>query len=66
MSGVKYGQQKLSEVDELISRATEILGNDDQDFARPLAVAMRAFLSALDSARTGKPNGKDWHHPDAR
>lgn len=66
VSGVKYGQQKLSEVDELISRATEILGNDDQDLARPFAVAMRAFLSALGSARTGKPNGKDWHHPDAR
>lgn len=65
VSGVTYGQE-LAEVDKLISRASEILGHDDPDLARPVAAAMRALLSALDSARTGKPNGKDWHHPDAR
>lgn len=65
VSGVKYGQQELSEYDELISRATQILGHDDKDLVGPLAIAMRAFLSALDSSRTGKSDGKNGHHSDA-
>lgn len=51
VSGVKYGQQELSEVDKLISRAQEILGDEDKDLARSFLAAFRAFLGAVDRPR---------------
>nr|WP_313011661.1 hypothetical protein [Brucella intermedia] len=51
VSGVKYGQQELSEVEKLISRAQEILGDEDKDLARSFLAAFRAFLGAVDRPR---------------
>lgn len=51
VSGVKYGQQEVSEVDSLINRATELLVDEDQDIVRTLLTALRAVIGSLDRPR---------------
>jgi hypothetical protein len=53
-SGVKFGQQEVNEIDNLISRAGALLESQDQDFHSAFVAAIRAFTSALDSTRAGK------------
>lgn len=51
VSGVKFGQQEVSEVDDLINRATELLGDKDQDIVRTFLIALRAMVSSSDRPR---------------
>lgn len=51
VSGVRYGQQEIREIDNLINRATELLVDEDQDIARTLITALRAVISSLDRTR---------------
>lgn len=54
VSGVKFGQQEVSEIDDLINRATELLGGQDQDIVRTFLVALRAMVGSSDRPRVGK------------
>lgn len=52
-TGLQYGRQELTEIDNLIARADAfVVGNQDTDFYSAFAAGLRALASALDSART--------------
>lgn len=51
VSGVKYGQTELNEVDELINSATQILQSKDAHIASSLVAALRSLLGAFDRPR---------------
>ncbi|PWJ80606.1 hypothetical protein C7441_112148 [Pseudaminobacter salicylatoxidans] len=51
-SGVRYGKQEVSEIDELISRAGALLESQDADFHGAFIAAVRAFAGALARSRT--------------
>ena len=48
MTGVKYGQQEINEVDHLIARADELLGSQGEGFRSALVAALRQAISAVD------------------
>lgn len=48
MTGVKYGQQEINEVDDLIARADELLGSQGEGFRSALVAALRQAISAVD------------------
>lgn len=52
-SGVRYGRQEVSKIDQLLSRADALLEGGDPDFYRPFAAAVRALLSAAHRSRVG-------------
>ncbi len=52
LTGLKYGQQELRSVEDLIANADALLAGNDPDFHRPFVAAFRAFVGALDRART--------------
>lgn len=51
ITGVRYGQQEVAELDQLISRADALLEGADADFYRPFVDAFRQALRAV--ARPG-------------
>jgi len=51
-TGLRYGRQELSEIEELISKADALLGDPQADMYRPFIAAIRAFAGALHSSRT--------------
>lgn len=65
LAGLNAARSTLHEIDQYIERAESILAESDPSLAGPFAAAMRAFFSALDSARIGKPNGENRDRPDA-
>jgi hypothetical protein len=50
-TGLRYGQQELTELETYIARADALLDGPDADFYRPFVAAFRAFHRAL--ARPG-------------
>ena len=55
LSGIRYAQDELRTVDEMLARADALLDGPEADFHRPFVAAFRAFVSALD--RPGTPGG---------
>ena len=53
MTGVKYGQQEVNEVDQLIARADELLGSQGEGFRSALVAALRQAISAVDRPGIG-------------
>ncbi len=51
VSGLRYGQEELADVDRLIGRAEALLMGSDPDHYRPFVAAFRAFFGALDRSR---------------
>lgn len=51
-TGLRYAQQELRTVDELISRADVLLDGPNEDFYRPFLAALRAVARIAHSART--------------
>lgn len=51
LTGLRYGREELSEIEEYIARADALLAGPDADFYRPFVAAFRAFHRAL--ARPG-------------
>lgn len=51
-SGVRYGKQEISEIDQLISQADALLEGQDAAVHSAFAAAVRAFASALAGSRT--------------
>lgn len=51
-TGLRYAQQELRTVDELISRADALLDGNDTDFYRPFLAALRAVARIADRSRT--------------
>jgi hypothetical protein len=50
-SGVRYAQDEIRTVNEMLARADALLDGPDADFHRPFVAAFRAFVSALDRPR---------------
>lgn len=50
-TGLRYGRQELTDIEDLISKAEALLGNPEADQYRPVIAAIRAFAGALHSAR---------------
>lgn len=51
-TGLRYGQQELRSVDQLIANADALLlGHTDPDFVSAFVAGLRAFTSALHRAR---------------
>ena len=47
LTGVRYGQQEIAEVDELISRAGALLNSQDSDFHSAFVAAVRAIARSV-------------------
>ncbi len=54
ISGVRYGQQEVKELDRLISRADALLEGSDPDFYRAWVDAFRTFVGAQNRAGTSR------------
>jgi hypothetical protein len=52
VTGLRYGRQELTEIDELIRRADALLDGPDEDFYRPFVAAFHAFIGALNRPGT--------------
>lgn len=53
-TGLRYGQDELRTVDQLIANADALLLGQDPDFASAFAAGLRAFIGALDRSRAGR------------
>lgn len=51
VAGITYGRQELRSVEQLIANADALTMGSDPDFAGAFAVALRAFVGALDRSR---------------
>lgn len=52
-TGLQYGRQELTEIDNLIARADAFaVGNQDTDFYSAFAAGLRALASLVDRSRT--------------
>lgn len=50
ITGVRYGQEEIREIDHLIAKADELLARRDPNPDSALVAALRAFISVLDRA----------------
>jgi hypothetical protein len=53
LSGIRYAQDELRTVNEMLARADALLDGPNADFHRPFVAAFRAFIGALDRPGTG-------------
>lgn len=54
ITGVRYGQEEIREIDQLISRADAILAGSPPHIDGAVIVALRALVGALDRSRTSR------------
>lgn len=52
LTGLRYGQEELRSVDQLLSNADALLMGTDPDFHRAFVAAFRAFVGALNRPGT--------------
>lgn len=54
LTGVKYERNEVSEARRAIRKADALLANEDQNFDRALAAAMRTFMGVLAGSRAAR------------
>lgn len=57
-TGLRYGQDELRTVNQLIANADALLLVQDPDFASAFAVGLRAFIGALDRSRAAERHAR--------
>jgi len=54
VAGLKYGQEEIRSIDQLIANADALLMGNDPDFVGAFVAAFRTFASTLDRTRASR------------